>query len=256
MRLTLLAVALVLVANEAAAQAVLQGSVKAADSTRIAGARVQVVEPTSNQAYTAITDSTGNFRIRLAHPVRPGLFNVRVEMLGYRTLDVPVQIGEREEITVQLTMAVAAIAIEPLRVSARGRYNRGPLDDYLDRADRVKRFGGGTILDYNELQRRPHMNAAMLMSEHLPARNCPPTFFLDGMRVPPEELRTVQVSGLEGIEIYRTQTLVPAQYQGRSTCGVVLLWTALDDHGKGSPITWRRVFMALGLLTLGVLLLR
>src|SRR5687768_338112 len=110
MKRALLAIVLVLFANEAAAQAVLQGSVRAADSARIAGARVQVVEPSSNQSYTAITDSTGNFRIRLAHPVRPGLFNVRVEMLGYRTLDVPVQIGEREEITVQLTMAVAAIA--------------------------------------------------------------------------------------------------------------------------------------------------
>lgn len=254
----LLALLLVLVVNEAAAQAVLRGKVTAPDSTIIIGARVQVTDSAGTSTYSAVTDTAGIFRIRLAHPMRPGLFFVRAEFIGLETLErVPVRIENREEVTIKLMMDIAAIPLEPLRVSARGRYYRGPLDDFLDRAARVKRFGGGFIVDYEELQKRKHMNPVFLIAEYVPSlRNCTPSIWLDGMTVAMDELRTIKLDALEGIEIYRTATMVPVQYQGRSPCGAVLLWTALDDHGKGSPITWRRVIMTATLLTLGILLLR
>jgi hypothetical protein len=204
-----------------------------------------------------VTDTAGLFRIRLAHPLQSGLFVLRVEMLGYRRLDaVPLRVVDRDELTVRLTLAVDAIPLEPLRVTARGRYTRGPLDEYYDRAERVRRFGGGVIIDYEQLRRRRGVSVQHVISERAPFRSCPPSYFIDGMRASGDDVQAVGVSEVEGIEVYRTQAQVPVIYQGRSHCGAVLIWTQIGDRGEGSPLSWRRVFMALGILTLGYLLIR
>ena len=245
-------------ASEAGAQAIVQGRVITPDSVGIAGARVQVSDSAHKNPYQAITDSTGAFRIRLSFPMRPGPHYASVEMLGYRALTrVPIPIADREDLTILLTMDIDAIPLAPLRVSARDRYVRGPLDDYYDRADRVSRFGGGTIVRFEELQRRPFTNIAALIAEYMPGmRNCFPSFFLDGMRLMRDDLRMISAGTLEGVEIYRNAAMVPAEFQNRADCGAVLLWSQRGDPNRGSPLTWRRVFMAVGFLAVGWLLIR
>ena len=76
------------------------------------------------------------------------------------------------------------------------------------------------------------------------------------MRATPEDVRTLSVVMLEGIEIYRSSVGVPVQYQNRANCGAVLIWTQVGDRGEGSPLTWRRVAIALGLIGIGFLILR
>lgn len=252
------ALMLVLVATSARAQSVVQGRVVGADSTRITGARVQISDSARVITYTAVTDTAGQFRIRLAHPLQSGPFFLRVEMLGYRTLDaVPLRVVNGDELTVRLMMAVDAIPLEPLRVTTRGRYTRGPLDEFYDRAEQVRRFGGGMIVDYEQLRHRRGSSVQLIVSERVPAvRTCPPSYFIDGMRATAEDVRAVGVSEVEGMEIYRVQTQVPARYQGRTNCGAVLIWTQIGDRGEGSPLTWRRVFVALGILTIGYLLIK
>lgn len=253
-----LALLLVLAGTSADAQSVVKGKVVRADSTGIAGARVQVTDSARSNTYTAVTDTAGQFRIRLALPLQPGLFFVRAEMLGYRTLDaVPLRVADRDELTVRLTMAIDAIPLQPLHITARARYIRSPLDEFYDRAERVRRFGGGIIVGYDEVQRRRGTSVQLMINERVPAaRTCPPSVFIDGMLARTEDVRAVSMTDVEGIEIYRTQTMVPARYQGRTTCGAVLIWTQIGDRAEGTRLTWRRVFMALGLLSLGYLLLK
>jgi hypothetical protein len=94
----------------------------------------------------------------------------------------------------------------------------------------------------------------MIVAERLPsARTCRPAYFLDGMPIEQRDLGFLSALDVEGIEIYRTMAQVPVQYQHRGACGVVLVWTPIDDRGRGTPLTWRRVFIALGVI--GTLLL-
>jgi hypothetical protein len=65
------------------------------------------------------------------------------------------------------------------------------------------------------------------------ASNCPIRFFIDGVNVPLNGMsidELVQPSDIEGMEIYKGVSTVPAEFSGRSTqddsrCGVVAVWT-------------------------------
>lgn len=245
-------------ASDVCAQAIVQGKVLTSDSIPIAGARVEVKDSAGKINYTTATDSAGNFSLRIAYPFYPGIYFVSSDMIGYRpVVRAPLRIDDRDEVTVHITLDVAVIALEPLRVFTRKRYTRGPRDEYYDRADRIKRMGGGTVIDYDALQRRIGSPLNILIAEALPnTRSCPPSYFIDGMRATPDDIRMLAVSFIEGIEIYRSLAMIPVQYQGRSSCSAVLIWTQIGDRGKGAPLTWRRVLIALGFISLGVMLVR
>jgi hypothetical protein len=69
--------------------------------------------------------------------------------------------------------------------------------------------------------------------------SCLMEVFLDGARVQPGsqpgenpprferafDLRATQVSGLDGVEVYRGPAEAPMEYSASTTCGVMLLWT-------------------------------
>lgn len=244
--------------TEARGQAIVRGRVLTVDSAAIAGARVEVKDSTGRLSYSMATDSAGQFWLRMAGPVRPGTYFVSTDMIGFRPVnDAPLLINDRDEITVRMTLAVDVIMLEPLHVFTRKAYVRGPRDEYYDRADQIRRMGGGTVIDYEMLERRVGLPLSIVLSEHIPnTRSCAPSYFIDGMRALPDDVHHLPVSSIEGIEIYRSLAMVPPQYQGRGTCTTVLIWTQVGDRGQGSPLTWRRVFMALGFIALGVLLLR
>ncbi len=256
-KLALATTLLLLSASAIAAQVIVQGTVVNTDSARLAGAHIEMADSSGRIRHTAATDSSGNFVIRLAAPLRAARFVMVAEMIGYQSTRTELMVEDRQVVDVVLTMAVAAIPIEPLRVSARRRYTRTSRDEYYDRADRVRRMGGGTIIDYDQLQRRMGSSIPSLVAEQYPGvRNCPPSYFIDGMRATGDDVRTLSVTSLEGIEIYRTAGQVPVQYQNRASCGAVLLWTQVGDRGQGSPLTWRRVAIAVGLIGIGLLILK
>jgi hypothetical protein len=258
MKVIVLATSLLLLpVVSASAQVFVQGTVQNTDSMRLIGARVEISDTARRVTYSAISDSLGQFVIRLAAPLFTNQFNVRAEMIGYRATRTPLSLQDQQVVEVALTMAVDAIPIEPLRVAARRRYTRGLRDEYFDRADHIRRLGGGILIEYDQLQRRAGSTVNMIVAEYLPAlRNCPPAFFIDGMRATMDDLRMTSATVLEGIEIYRTAAQVPAQYQNRASCGAVLIWTQIGDRGEGKPLTWRRVLITLGLIGAGVILVR
>jgi hypothetical protein len=248
---------LLLAVQSASGQVFVQGTVQNTDSARLVGARIEIADTTGRLAYTAISDSLGEFIIRLAGPLTATRFTVRAEMLGYRGTRTPLSVQDQQVIDVTLTMAVDAIPLEPLRVTTRQRYTRGLRDEYFDRADHIRRLGGGIIIDYDQLQRRAGSTVNMIVAEQFPAmRNCPPAYFIDGMRATMDDLRMTSATMLEGIEIYRTAAQVPAQYQNRASCGAVLIWTQIGDRGEGKPLTWRRILITLGLIGAGLILVR
>ena len=248
---------LLLSASAGAAQVLVHGTVLNADSARVRGVQVELADSTGRIRHNTVSDSAGRFTIRIAAPLQARSYTMRAQLLGYQDLAARLNVEDRQVIDVVLTMDVAAIPLEPLRVTARGRYTRTSRDEYFDRLDHVRRIGGGIIIEYDQLQRRIGSPVAQLVAEQYPGvRNCPPSFFIDGMRATNEDVRALSVTMLEGIEIYRSGAQVPVQYQNRANCGAVLIWTQVGDRGEGSPLTWRRVFIALGLIGIGYLFLR
>ena len=240
-----------------AAQVIVRGTVINTDSARLRGVQIEVADSSGRIRHNVTSDSTGRFAVRLAAPLTASRFTVRAELLGHQSVRGALQVTDREELDVVIVMDVAAIPLEPLRVTARGRYTRSSRDEYYDRLDHVRRFGGGVIVDYDQLQRRLGSTIPIIVAEQYPgARNCPPSYFIDGLRALNEDLRTLPVTALEGIEIYRSSAQVPVQYQNRANCGAVLIWTQVGDRGEGSPLTWRRVLIALGLIGIGLLILK
>jgi hypothetical protein len=248
---------LMVFASAGAAQVIVRGMVINPDSARLPGVQIEIADSSGRIRHNATSDSAGRFAVRIAAPLTASRYIVRAERLGYQSARGSMDLQDREEVDVTIVMDVAAILIEPLRVVARRRYTRTSRDEYFDRLDRVRRFGGGTIIEYDQLQRRLGSPLMTVIAEQYPgARNCPPTYFIDGMRATNDDLRTLSVASVEGIEIYRTVGQVPVQYQSRGSCGAVLIWTQVGDRGQGSPLTWRRVLIAVGLLGIGFLLLR
>ena len=257
MKMAALATSLVLLSGStASAQVFVQGTVFNTDSARLIGARIEMADSGGRVSYTAISDSSGQFVLRLGAPLITRRFRISAEMIGYQTTSTVLTVEDRQEVDVALIMAVSAIPLEPLRVSARRRYTRTMRDEYFDRAERVKRMGGGTIIERNQLERRVGSSINTIVTENYPSRSCPPSLFIDGLRATAEDLRLTPTSNVEGIEIYRTQSMVPVEYQGRSTCGAVLIWTRIGDRDTGSPLTWRRILMAGALIVGGFLILR
>ena len=251
-----LAVALpFLAAPPAAAQVLIEGTVINVDSLRLAGARIEIVDPAGQSAAQAVTDSLGRFLLRLPR-LRSGSYTLSAEMLGYRTTRAVLPVTNLQAVELLLIMDVAAIPVEPLRVSARRRYG-GARAEFYERADRVRRMGGAIIIDYEELQRTPNLMAEQIIAARIPlARQCPPVYYIDGVQAMPADLALLTATSLEGIEIHRTELHLPPMYHSSQGCTVVLFWTQVGDHGKGSPLTWRRVLIAAGLLAAGVLLLQ
>ncbi len=235
-------------ASGASAQVIVQGVVLNTDSVPLAGATVAISDASGAYRFHAVSDSAGRFSMRLPAPLPGGTLTVSAELLGYRATSSALDVENLQHIDIVLTMDAAAIPLAPLRVEARRRYSRGRLDEFYDRAARAPLMGG-TIITYQELERRGGANVAMIVTERMPgARTCRPAYFLDGMQVEPRDLGYISALDVEGIEIYRTLAQVPVQYQNRSGCGVVLVWTPVDDRGRGTPLTWRRVFIAVGVL--------
>jgi hypothetical protein len=253
-----LAALLLVSASAAPAQVLIEGTVMNVDSSRLAGVRVEILDPAGQRLTEAMTDSAGEFTTRLGQPLQQGIYTLRSTMLGYQTTETQLEIADLEVIEVTLTMDIAAIPVEPLRVSARRRYARGLRDEFYDRADRVRRMGGGTIIGYDQLQRNPSAPVENIVRAHsASSATCPPAYFIDGLRVQPSDVRFLTVTSIEGIEIYRTELYhLPPRYQTGQGCPVVLIWTQIGDRGEGTPITWRRVLIGVGIIGAGVLLLR
>jgi hypothetical protein len=69
---------------------------------------------------------------------------------------------------------------------------------------------------------------------------------LDGLPIDTRDIDSIiQPEDVEGVEIYRGSTQIPAQYMNRANCGLVLIWTRLDAPGM-KPFSWKRLFIGLG----------
>jgi hypothetical protein len=211
-------------------------------------------------AGRARTAADGTFTLELR---APGTFRLRAERTGYRpSVSDSLSVDVRETLEVELRISATAVAIEPLRVTARvapPRRRSLQISGFYDR----ERAGLGHFLRREDFERMSNMNLVQVI-DRMPGtfilgtgprqiivferattigtlsraqrgqrmEQCVPKLFLDGVQMSyVDGLNGVaNPNQIEAVEIYRSAAELPPQYGGAdAACGVILLWTRSEQ---------------------------
>ena len=198
----------------------------------VAGALVQVPEAQKS----SITDGNGNF---VVDQLDNGAYTMVVEMVSYVRRDEPFRIEGGQATQVWVPLAGDAIPLDPITVTVRSRN--------LERAGFFRREEGrvtGFRLDRRGIEEREPQVVADLLYEAPGIEVIPLGFgaveirsrrvrgaggnrglvdiYINGQRAIQADLVELSVEILEGVEVYRGNS-VPPEYGGQGA--VVLLWT-------------------------------
>jgi hypothetical protein len=232
----------------------------------VRGADVAVARVDGSGGLRAVTDTAGVFRFALP---AAGAFRVRVRHVAYAAFDSdPVDVTHGETVSLEIRLAAARIALDPLVVVVRTTDQR--LAGFHERR-MVHRFG--RFLSREDIERRSSPRTTDLLrgipgiaivparsrARAGPARNlvamrgttgsCEPAIYIDGIRSSQSEQSTLDdiltPESLEGVEVYASGTSAPPQYAGQAQCGVVLFWTRTTVGGS-KPWGWKQLLLGAG----------
>lgn len=194
---------------------------------------------------TAISDSAGRF---VLVPPDFGNYHVVAVHVGYaEARSARIDLSSTGTFTAELAMGVEPVDVAEIRVEVpRSRYleTRG----FYDRME----AGTGDYITAEQLRTRNHQSLVDILrgmrgvkiqrvnwknEVYLAGANCLPQIVVDGVTVryggkslrthdaiPVEDL--VNVSHIEGIEVYRGSSGVPIEFEGpNAACGVIVVWT-------------------------------
>ena len=201
---------------------------------------------------SALTDERGFFEVDISDT---GRIPVRFEMIGRATVVDTVETQAEEGVFLTVAMAVEAIELEPITVTAVSRRRMLHLDDITRRVA----MGIGDFVTTDEFSARGYPSFGQFLRGHpgirirggvpvfrdavsLSSGACSPTFYVDGVKLRSwglaSELSTLD---LEMVELYRGPASTPAEYvDSDSRCGVVVLWTRRGvDLPLAEILDWR-----------------
>lgn len=249
--LTGVAVLLLMAPVPSAAQVLVTGRIlDAADGTPISLASVDLLDSEGDSLSSTRADGAGTFRFHLE---TGGRFLLRGRRIGYEAgVEGPLVLEPGDTVAVDLRMGTRPLELPGLEVIA----SRRPWFEHLvpqglwtfyGRMERNRSLGIGRFITRGELRQWGGTPVALVvasvpgMSAHRDTRGrgyrlsgrggCAPLVFLDGMEVRMEGTTLddlVRVDVLEGVEVYRGPSELPAELFGtnfRGACGAVALWT-------------------------------
>jgi hypothetical protein len=217
-------------------------------------AEVRILDDRGRTLGRGLTNQEGWFAVG---PVAAGPFRIRVARLGFAQVVTPGWYLEPGEIlTVTVRVHPEVILLAPLEVVARARSQSPVISGFYARADRGI---GGIYFQRDQIEALAPARVSDLlttvpgvrlsgsgtglsrtisMGRALPGAGggaCPVEIFVDGVRtsrsrtsdpdgIPIDDL--VNLSDLEGLEIYRGLAGVPAEFfTPDARCGVIAIWT-------------------------------
>ena len=214
-------------------------------------------------AWTGTSNTEGQFRTgRL--PLRR--YDVSIEAVGFTRVSHVLDLSEDGLVHLRVEMAPEALELEPLVVTAT-RQSRLETAGFFER----RQVGLGHTLTRAEIESRGppsrvselfHGIPGMRVLPPQPGRGgmvlfrdgCVPRVILDGkpisFPIPIDEL--LSIGELEAVEVYQGAS-TPVQFLGYG-CGTVVAWTREMNKLNGHAFSWRRLFGAVGLLSLLVLM--
>ena len=225
--------------------AVLVGFVRDSAGAPVATAGVQL----DGDGQWIAVSARGEFRFR---GLEAGPHLLRVRALGFAAVEGALTLAAHDSITVDVTLARAAAALDTVRAVAPANPGAayGP-PEFQER----RRRGGGFFMTRDEFEKRaPSRLTDLLVNIPGVARRpvesqmgtteyvlvmrgvstvkgeiCPINFFLDGRNLDlgrDDIDRVIRPDDVEAIEVYPGSARLPARYQGpTSRCGVIAIWT-------------------------------
>lgn len=202
---------------------------------------------------SAETDSTGAFEFVLT---RTSAVRIHARRMGYQAAVTPVlHFDGRRFIQVEVRLDTDAILLAPLEVIVWSDVDRSPL---LDNFRARRELGVGTFITRGDIERRRPMYVTDLLRT-VPGvslvgggggarprielgrglgAGCATQIFVDGMLMNRRNAQDVRLDdvvspgSVEGIEIYRGLSSIPAEFlNADSECGVVAVWTRRGGSG-------------------------
>ena len=217
----------------------ISGTIRDSLGAPIPGVEVVIVTTRA----VARSDSLGVFRFAT---VPTGKRDVYFRRLGFEPKTVNAIVVTGETYAMAVVLSPFAAEIEGMTVEEVSR-RRQLLSDFFDRSAR----GFGHFITREQIEKRNPMNMSDMMrmvpgARLIPnriggtatlrfaratmGRDCPPQYWVDGVKTYGLNIDDILPHDVEGVEIYAGVSTIPPQYntrEGTTICGVVLIWTRL-----------------------------
>lgn len=258
MRSIAIAVTLVVLGTQTSAAQVIRGwTLDASNRALVPSTVVVLLSAEGDSIGTVISSREAFFRMELP---APGRYSLRAERIGFTAVTTPeVNVASREEVTVEVLLGADPVELDPLTVTSRRGGESGSVAAHRRRVDWIQRTGIGKVITRQEIENRPRP----FVSDYLYAvsglrvmgtgptarvvmRGCAPSIFLDGVRAPGLGINTVSPDAIEGIEIYRSVSEVPAELRTAGSCGALAVWTRPGERTPGRWTLLQKIFAATG----------
>lgn len=185
------------------------------------------------------TDSDGAFRLTV---IPPGGAILEIRRLGYRPLSTPVTIVGGIELRVDVELVPIPEQLAPVQVRPRAEVYDSRLAGFNARKskhvgyfvtrEKLDRMSSARFVD--ALREIPGVSFRTLrggvLTVSLRGARCAPMFYMDGFpaRAGAMDLGMIDLSGVEGIEVYAGMSSIPAEFMtvvGGENCGVIAVWS-------------------------------
>ena len=227
--------ALALLPVSVLAQGTITGTVLDSLGTAVSGARITL----DSSSARAVTDEAGAFRISR---VAAGNQTLQIRRLGYRPESRALLVEPGSEVRVDVRLAPLPVRLQTVEVRRRDE----PFDSRLAgfNARRARKVGHfvtrekldqmssarfvDALRDVPGVQLRPIRGGGTTLA--LRGSRCPPLVFIDGFPTDAGvmDLDMIDLSGVEGVEIYSGVATVPPEFmgaRGNHGCGVIAIWS-------------------------------
>lgn len=193
-----------------------------------------------------VRGTTGNDGVFKISGLPLGQRTIRVRRIGFRPDSVEVEITPGGEASADVTLGVIPQRMAPVVVQAGRRRYTGRMASFFQRRD----AGFGHFFTAEDIDRQKPMRTTDLLRMVPGARiergvggesmvlfrgqRCAPLVWLDGSPATAGYLNPdfFDPATLAGIEVYEGVSTVPPELmwvRGKGSCGVIALWTRLDD---------------------------
>jgi carboxypeptidase family protein/TonB-dependent receptor-like protein len=193
----------------------------------IVGALVRVL--TSGQETRS--DSGGRFR---QADIPPGLHLVQVRAVGYSSAALPVVLARDSAMDFRVELELLryelpTVLVEGQRGGARARdfeYRRAQGVGEFITAEEIERRQSRTLAELLRSVAGIQVSCRTTSCDVRMPRGCRPEYFLDGFPATFATGPDFPLTGIGGIEVYKTQNETPPEFQRlNATCGAIVIWS-------------------------------
>lgn len=234
---------------------------------------VSVVHAERATRESVVAGADGRFQLSLPEA---GEWLLTVELIGYRPVsNEPIEVLTAAVVDVRITLSIDAVPLEPITIVSRRRGRGSYLEGFYDRMERSRGPGRGHFISREQVDQVAFLRPSDLL-RRVPGLQvdggrgprgavvgmrggCVPAVFIDGSQINRHDIREsvddyLEVSEIEGVEVYLGASARVQSFHDPRGCGVVLIWTRLQID-PGTNASWSMRLLLVGLMAGLVLLL-